>query len=308
MELHYLEIFNTVSRLGSYKRASNEMHISQPALSNEMKKLEEQIGFRLFDRCGNGVILNRNGRMLQNYTSRIFDIVGDMEGAIADLKSTDKGEIHIGASNTPGAYIMPLVMADYKKKFPNITCSMTVGDTSEIETMVNKGQLDAAVNGGERDYGDQIITRRLFTDRLIFVSSPENEFAGKRHISVSDIAEVGFIVHKKDSQLYVAYESFIRQIGLRENIVMMLGNIDAIKNAVKTDIGISLLPETAVRKELQDGSLIMLKTDFDKIDYPYNLILNKRRILTAADTNFISILEDHVCRCQSAEEISKEIS
>lgn len=297
MELHYLEIFDTVSRLGSYKLASSEMHISQPALSNEMKKLEGQIGFRLFDRRGNGVVLNNNGMILRNYTSRIFDIVDDMEGAISDLRDTAEGEIHIGASNTPGAYIMPLVMADYKKTYPLVTCSMTVGDTSEIEDLVNKGRLDAAVNGGERDYGDRIITQKLFTDRLVFVSSPDNILAEKEIVTIGDLSSIGFIVHKVDSQLYVSYKKFIGRAGLHENIVMTLGNIDAIKNAVKTDIGISLLPEMAVRRDLQEGSLVMLRTNLPKIDYPYNLIRNKRQTLTTADKRFISMLVSKMMMC-----------
>jgi DNA-binding transcriptional LysR family regulator len=120
--------------------------------------------------------------ILRNYTSRIFDIVDDMEGAISDLRDTAEGRDHIGASNTPGAYIMPIVMADYKKKYPLVTCSMTVGDTSEIEDLVNKGTVLTPLSTEENGIMEnRIITQKLlFTDRLIFVSSPDNESCRER--------------------------------------------------------------------------------------------------------------------------------
>lgn len=293
MELHYLEIFDTVSRLGSYKLASNEMHISQPALSNEMKKLEEQIGLRLFDRSGNGIVLNQNGMMLRRYTSQIFSIVCDMENAISDTKNIVSGDVYIGASNTPGAYIMPMIMAQFKKKYPLVTCSLSIGNTSEIADMVKSGALDAAVNGGNAQYGSSVIVDRLLVDRLVLVSSPRDPLANKKGITAGDINNKGFVVHEKGSQLYDSYEDFVSALGIDENIVMMLGNIDAIKNAVKTDIGIALLPEVSVKAELCEGTLVKLIMDTPEMEYPYSLIRNRNRAQTVQSREFTNFIKNY---------------
>jgi DNA-binding transcriptional LysR family regulator len=290
MELHYLEIFNTVSALESYKKASDAMHISQPALSTEVKKLEGQIGLKLFDRVGNRIVLTENGRMLQRYTSQIFRIVDDMQSAITTAKVEVGGTLHIGASNTPGTYLLPKIMADFRRQYPAVRFTMSLGDTSEIVQLVNKGTLDMAVNGGSCRYGQQVCVEELLHDRLVFVASPENPLAGLAQVGPEDLKQVGFVVHKTGSQLSACYRDAAACLGIPENIVMSLGNIDAMKNAVKTGIGVALIPEISARSEIRKGSLVILPVLLPRLEYPYHLVYNRSRTMSLAAVRFCDYL------------------
>ncbi len=295
MELHYLEIFNTVSRYESYRKASDEMHISQPALSTEIKRLEQQIGLKLFDRAGNGVVLNQNGIMLQQYTKQIFSVVGDMETAIANKKNYVGGTLQIGASNTPGAYIMPVIMAGFCQKYPEIMCNLSVGNTSEIADAVSHGELDIAVNGGDCSYDGRVSAKVIYIDKLVLVAAPEHNMSVvKGNLTHDGLAKEKFIVHKANSQLYAYYERFATSLSMEQNIAMMLGSIDAIKSAVRANIGIALLPGISVKNELDDGKLISIKLKNLNMDYPYNLIYNKDKALTTADRKFAEYIMDNI--------------
>lgn len=299
MELHYLEIFNTVSRLESYRKASDEMHISQPALSTEIKRLEGQIGLKLFDRVGNRVVLNQNGKLLQHYTKQIFSVVADMNIAIEEKKNHIGGTLRIGASNTPGAYIMPIIMAKFCREYPDILCNLSVGNTSEIADSISGGTLDIAVNGGTCNYEKKIFSEVIYMDKLVLVAAPYNKLAGnrlagKRFVTRKELDKCGFIVHKADSQLYTYYEKFIRLADVAPRINMMIGSIDAMKNAVKADIGIALLPVAAVKNDLKAGSLVKLDVGIPEMDYPYSLIYNKDKVLNAADVRFADFLKQEI--------------
>ena len=164
MDLHYLEIFNTVAEFQSYKEASIKLHISQPALSTEIKKLEEQIGLRLFDRIGNRICLNNNGKMIQKYTIHIFSTVGELEQEIEKKRDYIGGNINIGASNTPATYILPKLMSEFADLYPQVRFNMSVGTTSEIAEQISSSQIDLAINGGNICYHNQICTEQILND------------------------------------------------------------------------------------------------------------------------------------------------
>lgn len=300
MDLHYLEIFNTVARYGSYKKASQVMHISQPALSVQIKKLEAQIGLKLFDRIGNKICLSENGIMLQQYTKQIFGIVEEMQEAILDTQSFIGGTLNIGGSNTPGTYILPEIIGEFKKLYPNTKFNLHIGNTAEISSLINDGTLDIAVNGGNCIYPEHIYVERLYSDYLVIVSSARNPYCNKSKLDICDLKNMGFVMHDTDSQLYTYYNNFVSTLHIPENITMYLGNIDAIKKAVSSNLGIALLPYVAVKFELRFGVLRKLDFTIDNTDYPYSLIYNKKKVLSLTSKRFIefarqTIAESYNC-------------
>jgi len=290
MDLHYLEIFNTVAQYESYKKASDILHISQPALSVQIKKLEGQIGLKLFDKIGNRVHLSENGIILQEYTKRIFGIIDELENTISNTQNFIGGTLNIGGSNTPGSYILPEVIGEFKKLYPRIKFNLHIGNTAEISHLINNGTLDIAINGGNCFYSDYVYVEKLFTDKLVIVASPQNSYCNNKIISVNDLKKMSFVVHKTDSQLYTYYKNFIDELHIPENINMYLGNIDAIKKAVSSNLGISLIPYVAVKFELQFGLLKILNIAEYQLDYPYSLIYNKNKALSATSKKFVEFI------------------
>lgn len=294
MDLHYLKIFDTVAKYESYKKASEVLHISQPALSVQIKKLEGQIGLKLFQKVGNRICLSENGIMLQEYTGRIFEIIDELEHNISDKQNYISGTLNMGGSNTPGTYILPDLIGEFKKLYPGIKINLHIADTAEISHLIENDTLDIAVNGGSCFYSNHIHSEQLYEDRLVLVASPENVYCSNNSITTEDLQKMSFVVHKTDSQLYSYYKMFIEEIGIPENISMSLGNIDAIKRAVSSNLGISLIPYVAVKFELQFGLLKALPYSGSIPTYAYSLIYSKNKSLSVTSRKFIDFIKENI--------------
>lgn len=294
MDLHYLEIFNTIATHSSFKKASEILHISQPALSIQIKKLECQTGLKLFYKLGNKTFLSDSGNMLFQYTQKIFDIVKDMEDHISIQSEYIGGTINLGGSNTPGTYLLPWVIGEMRNQYPSVTVNLHIANTSEITTLIENGTLDIAVNGGDCNYSTCIVSETLFDDRLIVVASSKNELCNKESIQIDDLIEESFIVHETTSQLYTSFKQFIDTYNVPENISMYLGSIDAIKHAIIANLGISIMPYNAVKFEIEMGILNELNLGFGTLMYPYKLIYNRNKNLTLTTKKFIELLKKYL--------------
>jgi DNA-binding transcriptional LysR family regulator len=292
MDLHYLEIFNAVAKYTSYKKAAEILHISQPALSIQIKKLENQINAKLFYKVGNKMYLSDCGIKLYSYTKRIFAIVEEMESAILNDTETIGGMINIGGSNTPGTYILPLAIGEFRKRYPEVIVNLHVANTSAIMMLVENAALDIAVNGGNYNYNSNIYSEKLLDDRLVIVAWPGHKLCTKEYVNKEDLAKEYFVVHETTSQLYTSFKFFIEKYNIPENISMYLGSIDALKHAVYAELGISIMPYYAVKSEIEMGLLKELRISSEILDYPYNLIYNKNKSISYTTRKFVELLKE----------------
>jgi DNA-binding transcriptional LysR family regulator len=292
VDLHYLKVFHAVATLESFTKASAQMHISQSSLSTEIRKFEDALGLKLFNRVSNRISLNENGKVLYEYSCKIFDLVTQAEYKLLNHRDYMTGTLEIGASNTPGTYIFPDVIAEYKKLYPGVNINLNIAITSEIAHYIHIGALDFAVNGGSMSYHKEITVEKLHEDRLLLVASPRSAYAGIKRVGVAEIERMPFVLHKNDSQLYTYYKSFIELYGIPENVSITLGNIDAIKHALMAGIGVSLIPYVSVRHELHTGLLVSLPLEagIDEPPYPYSLIYHANRYLSPPAERFIELL------------------
>lgn len=291
MDLHYLKLFNTVATLGSMTKASEQMHISQPALSIQIKKLEDGLGLKLFNKIGNRLILNENGEILLGYTQQIFYLVEEASHKLIDRKVGINGHITIGGSNTAGSYILPPIIGQFTRLYPNVAINLRIGNTYEIANLIYNDVLDFAISGGDMAYTSQTAVIPLEQDELILVASPHSLYADFSHLKKEDLQGAAFIVHDSNSQLYLAFKKATYELQLDENIAMTLGNVDAIKQAVAADLGLAFIPYSAVATELKLGLLKRLQPEGFRWVYPYNLIYNKSKFLSPATVKFIELVE-----------------
>lgn len=294
MDLHYLKLFNTVASLGSMTKASEQMHISQPALSIQIKKLEDGLGLKLFNKQGTRLVLNQNGEILFHYTKQIFNLVQEASNQLSDRKLTISGQITIGGSNTAGSYLLPYIIGAFKKNHPQVNIELYIGNTYEIANLIYNNVLDFAINGGEVAYTSQVQVIPLKEDPLVLISSPKSMYAKENILSSEDLSAASFIVHHNNSQLYHAYKEVIDTLNLEENITMSLGSIDAIKQAVAADLGVALIPYSAVAVELKIGLLHELKVQNTHWLYPYSLIFNKSKFLSPATLILMEMVKDEL--------------
>jgi DNA-binding transcriptional LysR family regulator len=293
MDLHYLKIFDSVAFHESFTKASQELHISQSALSIQMKRFEEELGLKLFNRVGNHIRLNENGQILFAYSHQIFELLTQAEYKLFNKNDFVTGTLTIGASNTPGTYIFPKIIAYYKKLYPGVSVNLNIGNTSEIAHYVNNGTLDFALNGGNTTYHKDVYVERLIEDELVLIASPNLLKTGNVHIDNEILGQLDFVVHKTDSQLYSYYKNFIEAHNLPEKVSITLGNIDAIKQAVIAGIGVSLVPYVSAALELKTGVFVKLDFEGKKLMYPYSLVYNRNKYLSPPAEKFIELLRQY---------------
>ncbi len=277
MDLHYLKIFNIMAMELSFSRTANELYVSQPAVSMQIRKLEKDLGFRLFDRHGRNITLNDNGRMLHEYTKKIFLLVEEAENRISHQTGHLSGTMGIAASNTPGTYILPSIIGRFKDIHPLVEVNLHIGNTHEVEKLVLDNKVDFAVNGGDIPYSRQVNCERLFCDDIVLIASPVNKIFNETVVEPAHLINSTLISHERNSQLYKAAEAIMLELSLPITPSMTFGSIDAIKQAVAAKLGISAVPRSSIGVELKFGLLRQIHLEGRHWDYPYNLIYHKSR-------------------------------
>lgn len=294
MELHQLKLFNAIAQHKSCTKAAQILHLSQPALSMQVKKLEQDLDMKLFDKIGNRMVLNQNGELLYQYTLQIFQLIEQAEHELLNLKGFIGGSLTIGGSNTIGTYILPKIIGSFKKLYPHLKVNLHIANTDEIAQLVEKGTLDFALNGGNMTYSDHVQVKYMMSDQLIVAASPDNQLVKKRGLKFEDFKDQEFIAHETHSQLYKYVENFMEKAVINGRITYSLGNISAIKQAVAANLGISLIPYSAVTQELINGSIIALSVEGSRLEYPYNLIVNKDKYQSPAAKKLMAFIEAQI--------------
>lgn len=273
MDLHYLWLFYKVAQHHSFSKAAEELMISQPTISMQVKKLESELGVNLFDRFGKKIYLSHEGEFIYSYAMKIFETVQELNDQLAIQKGKIIGNINIGASNTPGAYILPHIIGIFKKEYPDINVNLHIRNTHIILNMITSNQVDFAVIGGDYDYPKSFKTIKLLDDSIVIIGSHKNSLTQKEYASPGELINQPFISPEPDSSLFDFTQYIIKNdLKIPINISMMLGNISAIKHAVAADLGISFVPLSSVKSNLESGMLRKISVQDKVWKYPFYLV------------------------------------
>lgn len=294
MDLHYLRLFHVAASEKNLTEAAHALYLTQPALSMQLKKFEKSLGIKLFDRVGNRNVLNDNGRLLHQYTQQIFALIEEANTALLESSDSISGNLIIGGSNTVGIYILPKMIGIFKKLYPKVNVSLHVGVTSEITRLVNENKLDFAINGGNVEYCGNIYAEKLAEERMVLCTAPDSDLANQLYIKAEDLANHNFISHERQSQLYQITDKIIKENQLPTEITMIFNNIDAIKQAVEADLGVSLIPYSAVRNELNIGLIREIFLGDLSWRYAQCLIYNKHRHQSPASLKMMEIVRSTI--------------
>lgn len=294
MNLNYLKLFNTLATELSFSKAASLLYISQPAVSIQIKKLEEDLGFKLFDRIGKQLHLTENGETLYQYTKKIFELVDEADIVLTNKYSNLKDIVEIGASNTPGTYILPRILHKFSEVFPGVVANLHIGNTYEVEKMVLENRVDFAIKGGDVLYNNKLYVEWLAEDEVIFITSPNSCLAGREYVKSDELTNYKFVVHEKNSRLYNLVHQILEDMGLLDNITMTVGHVDAIKQAVRLELGIAAVPISTVEDELKAGTLCQFRVNDKSWFYPYNLVYNKERYRSPASRRLMEMVREYM--------------
>ncbi|HSG10775.1 MAG TPA: selenium metabolism-associated LysR family transcriptional regulator [Gammaproteobacteria bacterium] len=273
-----LQVFHTVARLLSFTKAAESLHMTQPAVTFQVRQLEEYFNTRLFDRTHNRISLTAAGERVYEYAAQIFDLYAKMDNAVRDMTGEISGVLIIGASTTIAEYMLPALLGDFKKKYPDINVHLKVSNSDGIVSMVENNDIDLGVVEAPV-VNKNLVVENCRNDRLVAVVPPTHELAGKKKLNVKELIEHAYIAREEGSGTREVIEEYLASTGMKPadmSIAMELGSPEAIKGAVEAGMGVSIVSEVTIHKELQLGTLVSLELD-PPLERPFSFVHQKQK-------------------------------
>jgi DNA-binding transcriptional LysR family regulator len=254
MNLHHLSIFFAVAGTGSLTASARRLHISQPALSRELKIFEERLGVSLFERHSRGMRLTQAGEVLNQYAQRLFELERAAEGAMRELAGGQRGRLAIGASNTIGTYVLPRILAAFRRARPRVHVTLFVGNTEQVSQGVDDLRFMLGFIEGPLHFAG--LRAAIFQeDEIVPVASPDHPVFGKRRLTVGDLGGQPLLVRESGSGTREVIWARLRRWNLEQNPAMEFSNTEALKRAAVHGGGIAWLPRICMLSELREGLL-----------------------------------------------------
>ena len=254
--LQKLRIFLAVANERKFSKAGDQLGITQPAVSLQMKEFENFLGAPLFERIATGVRPTELGERLILYAKQILSLAQDLEDSARQYSDIRIGSLKVGASSTPGDYILPMIINDFRTDYPGINITLSITNTETVINQLLEREIDVGV-GGKESYLTEIKSFQLDNDDIIIVSSPKlaNLFNGK---TLQDIANSGLVFREKGSATRMVAEEYLSRQGILLNNILELGSNEAVKSAVKYGAGAAMLSRHSVKEELEANHLIQI--------------------------------------------------
>lgn len=293
MELNQLRVFCAVVEKKSFSRASEAVFLSQPTVSLQIRALEQEMGTRLLDRQGREVSVTGSGKVLYGYAKKILQIADEARQAIAQLKGLIMGEIIIGASTIPGEYILPGLLADLKAKYPGIEINLLIGDTKEIIQKILDHEVEIGIVG-QRERNDKLVFHGFTTDKLVLIAPVNPARFAHEQITVGELQKVPFILRESGSGTRGSIERKLREVGVKEtdlNIVMRAGSTAAVKKAVESGAGVSIISERAIENEIKLSLLKKVPIKGLELQREFFIVHRRRRSHSPATKALLKFLE-----------------
>ena len=273
-----LQVFHTVARLLSFTKAAETLHMTQPAVTFQVRQLEEHFNTRLFDRTHNRISLTEAGKIVYGYADKIFDLYGQMENAVREITGEISGALTIGASTTVAEYMLPSLLGDFKVKYPDVDIHLKVSNSEGIVSMVENNAIDLGVVESAVN-NKNLVVETCRTDQLVAITPPNHPLSKKKKTRLEDLLEFPFICREEGSgtrEVISEYVSKVDKSGNGLNISMELGSPEAVKGAVEAGMGISVVSRATIQKELKLGTLVEIPLD-PPLERPFSFVHQKQK-------------------------------
>jgi DNA-binding transcriptional LysR family regulator len=288
MDVRDLQVFLAVASRLNFTRAGEDVHLSQPSVSVRIRRLEEELGVKLFEQLGKKVALTGAGRLLEPPARRVVAALDDARHVIEEIQGLERGILKIGASTTPGIYLVPKLVAGFKRLHPKIEVHLEIKDTRQVEEGLLRNDYDFGFVGGHLVGGEvEILPWR--TDEIVLVAPPEHALAQRKQVQLKDVEKQQFIFRESGSATRVAINEKLRSLNLQPVAVMEMDNPEAVKQAVQAGLGLAFLSRFVVGTELKVGTLVVLKVRELTIHRELKITYRKDKHLSRAAQAFIEM-------------------
>ncbi|MGB9813770.1 MAG: selenium metabolism-associated LysR family transcriptional regulator [Thermovenabulum sp.] len=263
MNVNLLKTFVTVTECGTLSKAAEKLFVTQPALSQQIKQLENYFSVQLIERTNKGINLTEAGKILYHYASKVVKLCEDLEKEMDTLRLSISGLLVVGATSAIGGYAVPCSIFIFKEKYPEANIKLRVGNKRQVEEELKNGLIDVAVIEGKRPKGE-IITEEIATEELLVIAPNNDCWSNKSSITLEEFLKEPLIMREQGSGTREIIKETFESLGIKIsdlNVVMELSSIDSIKAAVEAGHGISIMPAIALKKELYNKTLVALKIE-----------------------------------------------
>ncbi|MDX1950861.1 MAG: LysR family transcriptional regulator [Verrucomicrobiota bacterium] len=283
-----LRAFLILAKTGSFTIAGKKLFLTQSAVSHAMKALERDAGCRLFDKVGKTVVLTQAGEHLYHHAQKILNQMDQARETLEHLGKWGQGRLRLGVTSTAAQYILPPVLRQFRTNYPQSTITIEPGDTFHALKLFEQNRIDLAICL-EPPNSPEITFLPLFTDELVFLVGEGHAWALEGKPAREQIPKQNYILYNKRSLTFKFVEEYFREEEMVLNSFIEIDNIEAMKELVKLNMGVSILAPWIARKELTEGSLVAFPLGKRKLKRNWGILHHKNRRLSLAEETFVKL-------------------
>lgn len=278
-----------VARMQSFSKAAQELSISQPAVSIQVRELENSLGASLLHRMRRELRLTETGEAVFSYTQRIFALANEMHRVVQDIQGLHTGRLTIGSSTTPGEYILPWLIGKFRQKYSSIQVSLSISNTQSVIDQIYTHELDVGMAGSPVNLKG-LASFPYVLDRLVIIASPNHPLAEQEEIHMRELRQHDFIMREVGSATRKTAEDLLNAGRVEPRVTMELGSNEAIKRAVAAGLGLGILSEFAITPDVSAGLIKVLKVNRWDCNRQLSVFYRDDKYLSAAQHAFIEFL------------------
>jgi len=283
-----LQVFHAVAKQLSFTKAAETLYMTQPAVTFQIKQLEEHFNTRLFDRGHGRISLTPAGELVLEYADRILGQYADLEARLAEMTGQMRGPLLVGASITIAEFMLPRVLGEFNALYPNVRARLIVGNSDTIENRVAEHSLDIGLTEAT-DHLPQLLAETCCDDELQVICSPGHPLARESAILPGMLLEHAFIAREPGSGTREVSDNYLRQAGVDPSnlkVLMELGSPEALKGVVSTGLGVAIVSRASFHKELQLKQLVAIPLS-PRLTRPLSLVTPREKFRSKLVTSFV---------------------
>lgn len=288
LDLHRLWIFMQVVECGGFSAAARKVYMSQPSVSNHVRQLEQSLQVTLIDRSGARIRPSAEGEVLMEYAKRVFLLADEAVGAIRQVSGLQSGRIVVGGTTSVGTYLVPRLLARFRRRYPAVECDIFVGNGQQLMQRLVDGDVGLALFAG-RPNNAQLLIESVLEERLVLIVAPDHPLAGHQ-VEPSALAGERFLLRERGSGTRDLQEDALTEWGLLDVAHSEITGPETSKEAVHAALGVALVSEHAVEQEVAEGWLSVVEVQPALAARPVTIAHRRDRLLSPAERSFLQLV------------------
>jgi len=283
-----LQVFHAVARHLSFTRAAEALFMTQPAVTFQIKQLEEHLNTRLFERGHGRIALTPAGELVFGYAEKILDLSAEMETRLAEMTGQMRGVLSVGASTTIAETMLPRILGEFNSLYPQVRARLTVANSEGIESRVAEHALDVGLIETQTKLSN-LQSETCCDDELQVICAPDYPLNGQKSVSPRTLLDYEFVSREPGSGTREVTDAYFRDAGVspeKLKTTMELGSVEALKGVVGTGLGFAIVSRASVGKELQLGSLVAIPLE-PRLTRRVSLVSPKERFRSRVVATFM---------------------